>query len=59
MSQLLDQGDETLYQELTSGSLYNKEFEPYYEYDDAIMEAIKNYERRQKKEPSNDDDIPF
>lgn len=59
VSQLLDQGNEMLYNELTAGSLCNGEFEPYYHYDDCIMEAIKRYERRQRKDPGEDDDIPF
>ena len=57
--QLLDQGDETLYKELTSGSVYDNDFEPYYEYDGVIMEAIKRFEQRRSQESSKNDDIPF
>jgi uncharacterized protein (TIGR02391 family) len=57
MSELLDQGNETLYKKLTAGSLCDGEFEPYYHYDDAVMKAIKRYEERKRKEPDND--IPF
>lgn len=57
MSELLDQGNETLYKKLTAGSFCNGEFEPYYHYDSTVMEAIKRYEERQRREP--DDDIPF
>lgn len=55
---LLGQGDQTLYERLTSGSFAGEEFDPNYSYDDSVSEAINKYEQMQKK---NDpvDDVPF
>jgi uncharacterized protein (TIGR02391 family) len=55
---LLGQGNETLYEELTSGSVADEEFDPYYTYDASVSDAIKKYERAKKKDELLDD-VPF
>ena len=55
---LLGQGNEGLYEELTSGSVVGDEFDPYYTYDDSISDAIRKYEQAKKKDVVVDD-VPF
>lgn len=57
---LLGQGDQTLYEKLTSGSVTDEEFDPYYTYDGSVSDAIRKYERAKKKdELPDEDDVPF
>lgn len=40
---LLEDKNQTIYEELTSGSVTDEGFDPYYEYDDIVKDAIKKY----------------
>lgn len=55
---LLKDRDQTIYKELTSGSVDNEDFNPYYNYDNVVKNAIIEYERETNNNEI-EDDIPF
>ena len=55
---LLEDGNQTIYKELTSGSVDDEDFNPYYNYDHVVKNAIIEYERV-KNNDKMEDNIPF
>ena len=55
---LLDDGNQTIYEKLTSGSVADEEFNPYYDYDHIVKNAIKKYEKVNNNDEL-EDNIPF
>jgi len=55
---LLGEGNATLYEKLTSGSVTDDEFDPYYTYDSSVSDAIREYKLKNKQNELLED-VPF
>jgi len=51
--------DKYIYEELTSGSFNNGDYEPYYRFDVVVHDEIKKYQTIIEQQKIMDDDIPF